>query len=65
MVKYEHSVHPLEHLNYPIWMELEASDHFLLEPNIDRITELNTEFARDPWEFYERYKGNRPNTKLG
>ena len=37
VVKYKHSIHPFEQLKYPIWMELEASDHFLLEPNIERI----------------------------
>ena len=60
IVKIEHSFEAYDKLPYPIWLELDAPDHLLLESNIDNLSKLIPKFANDPWEFYEENKHLKP-----
>ncbi|MCY3411945.1 MAG: alpha/beta fold hydrolase [Candidatus Heimdallarchaeota archaeon] len=60
LVKFEDSFHPYSQLRYPIWFELEAPDHLMLEHNVELLQEILPEFCEDPWAFYEKYKHRRP-----
>ena len=60
LVKYEDSLHPYESLKYPIWYELDAPDHLLLESNTDILTDIVPEFCKDPYAFYEKYRHLKP-----
>lgn len=60
LVKYEDSIHPYENLPYPIWMELDAPDHLILESNMELIKKIIPEFISDPWAFYEKHKHLKP-----
>lgn len=54
------SVDVYHKLPFPIWFELEAPDHLILEDNWEYLQQKIPEFARDPWDFYERYKHLEP-----
>ncbi len=56
IVKIQHSFEAFDKLPYPIWIELDAPDHLLLEGNIDYLSKLIPKFAKDPWEVYEEFK---------
>ncbi|OLS26857.1 MAG: hypothetical protein HeimC2_13900 [Candidatus Heimdallarchaeota archaeon LC_2] len=60
IVKIHHSFEAYDKLPYPIWLELDAPDHLLLERNMDSLGKLIPEFAKDPWSVYEEYKYLRP-----
>lgn len=60
LVKYEDSIHPFLNLKYPIWVELEAPDHLIMESNADFIQKLIPQFCRDPWAVYGQYKDRKP-----
>lgn len=60
IVKIHHSFEAFDKLPYPIWIELDAPDHLLLEGNIDYLGKLIPKFAKDPWGVYEEFKHLRP-----
>lgn len=60
LVRIEESAEVFDKLPYPIWMELTAPDHLILEDNIEKIKEFLPQFVNDPWNFYERHKHLRP-----
>ncbi len=60
MVKIEQSAEVFHELPYPIWMELRAPDHLILEDNIDLIREELPKYLNDPWGYYEKHKNNYP-----
>ncbi len=60
LVSYEDSIDPFNRLPYPIWYELDAPDHLLLETNKKIISEIIPEFSKDPWAFYEKHKHMKP-----
>ena len=60
LVKLEHSFDPYNRLPYPIWMELKAPDHLILEDNIEELKVVLPKFMNDPWGFYEEFKYLKP-----
>jgi len=64
LTRIEESADVYHRLKYPIWMELEAPDHLILEDNINFLRELVPRFAAHPWEVYEEYKHIVPSYSL-
>ncbi|MCE7735366.1 MAG: hypothetical protein GPJ54_10845 [Candidatus Heimdallarchaeota archaeon] len=62
IVKLRDSYDAYNRLPYPIWLELDAPDHLLLEGNIDYLSEIIPRFANDPWALYEEFKHISPHT---
>ncbi|MHA2276460.1 MAG: alpha/beta fold hydrolase [Candidatus Kariarchaeaceae archaeon] len=62
IVKIKHSYDPYNQLKYPIWIELDAPDHLLLEGNIDYLKNIIPKFANDPWGVYDEFKHISPYT---
>jgi pimeloyl-ACP methyl ester carboxylesterase len=62
IVKLEDSIDPFNRLPYPIWYELKAPDHMLLEGNIELLKEVIPKFVNNPWDFYEEHKHLKPNS---
>jgi pimeloyl-ACP methyl ester carboxylesterase len=60
LVRFEDSFDPYDKLRYPIWIDLHADNHFLLEENVEKVSKLNAEFSKDPWKFYDKYKDENP-----
>ncbi|MHA2169908.1 MAG: alpha/beta fold hydrolase [Candidatus Kariarchaeaceae archaeon] len=60
ITRFEDSIDPFEKVPYPIWLELEAPDHMVLEFNIKKLQQLVPNFAKDPWEFYDNNKHLKP-----
>ena len=60
IVKIQHSFEAFDKLPYPIWFELDAPDHLLLESNIEHLSTIIPKFANDPWKFYEEHKHLKP-----
>ncbi|MCH8907640.1 MAG: alpha/beta hydrolase [Candidatus Heimdallarchaeota archaeon] len=60
LVKYEHSLGPYNELKYPIWYELHAPDHLVLEYNLPLLGKLLPEFANDPIAFHHKYQHLQP-----
>jgi len=60
LTKLEQSAEVYHALKYPIWLQLKAPDHLLLEGNIDYLSDLIPKFAADPWSVYEDFKDITP-----
>ncbi len=60
LVRFEDSFDPYANLKYPVWIDLHADNHFLLEENVEKVSGLNAEFSLDPWAFYDKYKDENP-----
>ena len=60
LTRIEDSAAVYDKLQYPIWLELEAPDHLILEENIDFLRKFIPRYAREPWAVYEEYKDITP-----
>ncbi|RMG37039.1 MAG: hypothetical protein D6732_07460 [Methanobacteriota archaeon] len=60
LVRLEESVEVYHRLPFPIWMQMTAPDHLILEDNIDKVKVFLPEFAANPWNFYEKNKHRKP-----
>jgi alpha-beta hydrolase superfamily lysophospholipase len=60
LVKLSDSAKAYTQMKYPIWMQLQAPDHLIIEENIHHLKTILPQFMNDPWKFYEYHQHLSP-----